>query len=102
MAQHLCRELGFSGQEAKRFVNRFFAEITSCLERGEAVQLSSLGRFEPVQRAERPGRSPLTGEPYTIPSHKAVKFMPSVRLQRTLRFSADKTGDGGSGDEGAR
>lgn len=46
--------------------------------------LPGLGKLSSVQKAERQGRNPLTGEAITIKARKAVKFTPSKSLKDAL------------------
>lgn len=50
---------------------------------GEAV-LPGLGKLVSVQKAERAGRNPKTGEAMTIPARKSVKFKASKALTEAL------------------
>lgn len=85
MARHLTKELGFSGVEAKEFVQHFFAEIADRLAQGEPVQLTGLGTFAAVTRKARSGRNPVTGKYHPVPPRNEVKFKPSVHLRRMLK-----------------
>ncbi len=53
------------------------------IEEGEAV-LPGLGKLVAVQKAERPGRNPKTGEAMTIPARKSVKFKAGKVLTEAL------------------
>ncbi len=50
------------------------------IEEGEAI-IPALGKLVTTQKAERAGRNPATGEPVTIPAHKAIKFKPAKALK---------------------
>ena len=39
---------------------------------------------EEIERKERQGRNPQTGETMTIPAHKVIKFIPSQSLKDSL------------------
>lgn len=59
---------------AERAVNAVFESIKDAVAAGDSVQLIGFGTFECVERAERTGRNPQTGESLVTPAHKAVKF----------------------------
>jgi len=54
------------------------------LAKGEDVALPFIGKLSIVQRSERKGRNPHTGEQITIAAKSAVKFKPDTRLRRSL------------------
>lgn len=68
---------GMSYADAQRTVDLILGIIKERLRRGEKVLLSGFGCFRVVERKERKGVNPLTGEPITIRSRKAVTFRPS-------------------------
>lgn len=43
-----------------------------------------LGNLVVVERAERTGRNPQTGDPVKIPAKRAVKFKPSAAVKRAV------------------
>ena len=51
-------------------------EIKAAVAAGEKVSLTGFGSFEALERSERNGRNPVTGEIMTIPSCKTPKFRP--------------------------
>ncbi|MBD5339379.1 MAG: HU family DNA-binding protein [Bacteroides sp.] len=54
------------------------------LAEGEEVSIRGFGTLSVVQREERIGRNPLTGEEHTIPAHRTVKFRPGKEFKETL------------------
>lgn len=77
-------EVGLSKQEAKEFVDTFFAEIQEALIRGEEVKLSGFGNFQLRNKNERPGRNPKTGEEVLISARRVVTYSPSAKLKAGL------------------
>jgi DNA-binding protein HU-beta len=63
------------------FVNAFTETVTEELSNGGSTQIMGFGSFIIVDRAERQGHNLKTGEPLTIPAHKAIKFVASKRLK---------------------
>ena len=63
-----------SKAESERKVDAFLTEIEETLKAGEELNFIGWGKFEVVERAERVGRNPKTGEPIQIEAKKTVKF----------------------------
>lgn len=59
--------------------------IADALRNGEEVKLPGLGTFKPKPVAERTRRNPQTGEPMTVPAHRAVKFKAGTAVRDVLR-----------------
>ena len=52
---------------------------------GDSVRFSELGTFKVINRIERKGRNPRTGEEITIPAKQAVMFKVSKNLNRHVQ-----------------
>lgn len=63
-----------SKAESERKVDAFLNEIEEVLKAGEELNFIGWGKFEVVERAERVGRNPKTGEEIKIEAKKTVKF----------------------------
>lgn len=59
--------------------------VAESLARGEKVQLAGFLTLEPVQRNERGGRNPRTGEAIVIPARRAVSVSAGSRLKDAVR-----------------
>ncbi|NTV17779.1 MAG: HU family DNA-binding protein, partial [Chlorobiaceae bacterium] len=62
----------------------FISVVSESLKNGEDVSLVGFGTFSIVDRAEREGRNPLTGEAITIAAKKVVKFKPGKTLKEEV------------------
>ena len=69
-----------SKAEAERKVDLFLTTIENPLAAGEELNFIGWGKFEVVERAERVGRNPKTGEEIKIEAKKTVKFKPGKTL----------------------
>lgn len=67
--------------EAEAATNAFLDVIKDAMIAGEKIQLVGFGTFETVERPERTGRNPMTGESITIKSSKAIKFKAGKALK---------------------
>jgi DNA-binding protein HU-beta len=63
-----------SKAEAERKFDAILATIEETLKAGEEINFIGWGKFEVVEKAERIGRNPKTGEEIVIPAKKTVKF----------------------------
>ena len=88
MGEHLFNALGLNKREARDVIERFFEEIRTALERGEAVKLSGFGNFDLKEKKERPGRNPKTGEAIPITARRAVTFRPGQKLKARVETPA--------------
>ena len=88
MAERLYDEVGLNKREAKEFVEAFFEQIRSALERGQQVKLSGFGNFDLRDKNERPGRNPKTGEEIPISARRVVTFRPGQKLKSRVEAYA--------------
>lgn len=70
-----------SKNQAKLLVENIFTEITHILENGEELKIQNFGKFSLIDKNERPGRNPRTGEPVPIEARRVVIFTPSKQLK---------------------
>ncbi len=82
IVDHLATKLGVS----KKLAGEFLTELVDLVyqEAGNEITLPGLGKFTTVERGERTGRNPKTGESMVIPAKKLVKFKVSKTLQDTV------------------
>jgi len=62
----------------------FFDIMLQALNAGEDISIPKFGKFKIIERAERNGRNPKTGESMRIPAKKAVRFRPANILRMTI------------------
>ena len=63
-----------SKAEAERKFEVILNTIEETLTAGDELNIIGWGKFEVVEKAERVGRNPKTGEEIVIPAKKTVKF----------------------------
>lgn len=81
------RSLGISRNESSDFVERILEQVSSTLERGETVKISSFGTFSVRQKKLRMGRNPKTGEEVPITPRRVVTFRASHVLKDQINKS---------------
>ena len=81
LVEKIAEQTNLTKADADRAVKAFINVVSSSLKSGEDVTLVGFGTFTTVDRAERPGRNPLTGKAITIAAKKVVKFKPGKTLK---------------------
>lgn len=71
---------GFTKAHTESTLNIAFDKIEAAVKAGETVELHGFGKFKQVQREQRQGRNPRTGEPVTIAATRVVKFKAAKAL----------------------
>ena len=70
--------------EAERKMKAFLETVEEALVKGEEVIFTGWGKWEVVEKAERVGRNPKTGEEVVIPAKKAIKFKVGKALEEKV------------------
>ena len=84
LVNHLHENMGLNKVESKEIVEAFFEEIKNSLVNDEEVKISGFGNFNILNKNERPGRNPKTGEPALISARKVVTFKAGQKLRKKL------------------
>ena len=84
LVNHLNEKLGLNKVESKELVEAFFDEIKKSLINNEDVKISGFGNFKILNKGERPGRNPKTGEPAIISARKVVTFKAGQKLRKII------------------
>ncbi len=74
-----------SKKDVEKVINAFTNVVADALVDGDKVQLVGFGTFEVVERAERQGRNPATGEAITIAASKSPKFKAGKALKEAVK-----------------
>lgn len=80
-----ARRSGVVEHEARAVLDAVEALVAESLARGEKVQLPGFLTLEPVQRPERAGRNPRTGEAIVVAARRAVSVSAGSRLKDAVR-----------------
>ena len=70
--------------DAEKALKAFIETVSEELKNGGKVQLMGFGTFEVVERGERTGRNPQTGEEMKIAASKAPRFKVGKALKDAL------------------
>ena len=94
LIESVCLKVGLSLTESAGLVEQFLDTVSSCLEHGETVKLSSFGSFVVRNKNERIGRNPKTGDEVPIAPRRVLVFNPSNVLKD--RINASLVGSSGA------
>lgn len=81
------REIGLSLSESTDLVDAVIEEISTALEKGETVKLSSFGTFKLRHKKQRIGRNPKTGVEVPISPRTVLSFNASNILKNKVNKS---------------
>ena len=81
LSEAVYQEVGLSRNESAELVEAVIAEISTALERGEMVKISSFGSFAVRHKGQRVGRNPKTGREVPITPRRVLVFRASHALK---------------------
>ena len=84
LSEAVYQEVGLSRNESADLLEHVLGEISSALERGETVKISSFGSFSVRSKGQRVGRNPKTGEEVPILPRRVLVFRPSQLLKNRI------------------
>jgi DNA-binding protein HU-beta len=90
LVARIADESGINKATAERALNSFVNAVTDALAKGEKITLVGFGTFSLVERAQREGRNPRTGEAITIQASKVVKFKAGSKLKDSIGGLAEE------------
>ncbi|MDR0273300.1 MAG: HU family DNA-binding protein [Clostridiales bacterium] len=74
-------EADLTKKDAEKFLSAFENVVTKALVAEKKVQLVGFMTIDVVERAQREGRNPQTGQPMTIAASKAPRFKVGKKLR---------------------
>lgn len=80
----LRQNFGLTTADAYKLVDVIFDEISEALINGEEVKFAGFGSFKILQKSERMGRNPKTGEEAVISARRVVSFRPSNEFRERV------------------
>jgi DNA-binding protein HU-beta len=81
----IAKNGGITKTSADQALNAMLAMIGKAVSGGDRVTLSGFGSFRVVERKEKKGRNPQTGQSLIIPAHNIVKFTPGRNLYSRIQ-----------------
>jgi len=83
LIERLCKEMGYSEEEASRVVDAMMESLTESLSQGDRITLPGIGTMAVVERHARKAVDHQTGEGSDAPV-KGIRFSPGKRLKEAL------------------
>jgi DNA-binding protein HU-beta len=77
----IAEKTDLTKKDAEKFLSAFESVIAEALVAGQKIQLVGFITIDVLERAEREGRNPKTGQPLKIPASKTPRF----KAGKTLR-----------------
>lgn len=75
-ANRLRERFGLTTADAYKMIDIVFDEIRDALANGEDVKFAGFGTFKILEKKERVGRNPKTGETAVISARRVATFRP--------------------------
>jgi len=85
LVAEVANQTKLTKKTAKEAVDAIISAITDCLAREEKVTLVNFGTLRVMNRKERRGVNPRTGEVIQIPAKKVVKFKIGKGLREAVK-----------------
>lgn len=85
LVERLAAATGGGRAAARVYLAALEDVVGTALAAGDSIKLSGFLAIEAVDRAERTGRNPRTGEPLVIPAGRAVKATPGAQLKAAVK-----------------
>lgn len=82
----IAADAGITQTAARAALQAFEFRVTEALVNKEDVTLVGFGTFKAVERAEREGRNPKTGEAITIPAATVPRFAAGKGLKEAVNL----------------
>ena len=84
ITEAIYHEVGLSNTESAQLLDQVLEEISTALERGESVKISSFGTFSVREKRKRIGRNPKTGVEVPISARRILSFHSSQMLKKQV------------------
>lgn len=84
LVEAVAKKTGFTKKESANAVNAVFEALQDIIASGDKISLVGFGSFSTVERGERTGRNPQTGEPMTIPARTVPHFKAGKGLKEAV------------------
>ncbi len=81
LALQMVRDSSITKGEALTVIDKLIEAVSEELKRNGKITLVGFGAFKTINKKEKKGRNPKTGDQIIIPKKKAVKFVPGKRLK---------------------
>jgi DNA-binding protein HU-beta len=91
LVKGVAKRMEVSQSAASKSVDVIFDALKESLGKGDSFRMIGFGTFKVVDRSERKGRNPRTGQEITIPAQKTVRFLPGKQLRELMNPKKQKS-----------
>jgi len=84
LVDSMAKKAGTTQKQAQLLLEAFQACLLETMQKEENLMLVGFGTFSVVEKKERIGRNPKTGEPVKIPAKKTIKLKVSNKFNELL------------------
>lgn len=81
LSEQIAGAINVPARDATKLVDSVISTITDTLTKGDEVMISGFGKFVLLDKKERTGRNPRTGEKVKIKARRILKFRASEVLK---------------------
>ena len=82
--KNLSNKTGFSINFSKKLIDDLLEILKNFLKKGQ-INYKNLGSFKLINKRQRIGRNPKTGEKFIIKARKQISFKISSNLMKSIR-----------------
>ena len=84
LVENVAKNTGMSKEATGKIVNNILSEMSNIIVEHGSLTIVGFGTFNVVERKEKKGRNPRTGEEMTIEATSSVKFKPGKDLKNSI------------------
>jgi len=85
LVEIISKKANLTKKLARTTIDAFLEEVIRKLEKGEKVVISGFGTFKVTKVKDKKGRNPQTGKDLIIKGHRAVRFIVSKSLKKSVK-----------------
>ncbi len=86
LAVQMVKDAGVTKSDAVKVIDGFVETLTNELQKRDgSLTLVGFGTFKVVEKKQKKGRNPRTGEEIIIPKKNVVKFVPGKKLKELVK-----------------
>ena len=85
LVEEIAERTGLTKADSERALGALLDTVATALGRGQSVQITGFGTFEPRARAARKARNPQTGEEIDVPATTVPAFRAGKALKDVVK-----------------
>jgi DNA-binding protein HU-beta len=85
LVEAIAEQADLKKADAERALAAFVDTVAKALSRGQSLQITGFGTFEPRKRAARKARNPQTGEEIDVPATTVPAFRAGKSLKDVVK-----------------